>query len=834
MHRLERWPDKGRPCRKGGAMSTDPIEQFKEVIRSYGLIPPSVFTPGKIHRIDRNDKPKGHKSGYCKLFNDGNGGIFGDFSRDISETWQANRDKPFTSAEQEDFNRRVEESKRQAESEKKERAEQAAGQSVVIWRKTRSCTTHGYCKKKRIEPDPARMQSAQAEECRGWFWTSGDGGLEELEGNLLLLPLYNIDGELRGLQAIDESGKKSLIKGLDKKGLFIPVTGGKLPADYKGQLYIAEGFATAATIREATGTTTLASVDAGNIIHVARAWRRKCALAEITICGDVDKSGIGQKKANEAAMAVGGLVALPPFTNEELAVDSPPSDWNDYAILHGTETVKQILTEASRKRLSDYESTVKELATLKLFEYDRMRKEKAKTLGVQLKTLDAEVNSLRKDGTETEHLPFTEVEPHPDPIDPAQLLNEVSETIRKFIVLDKDQADAVALWVAFTWFIDAVEFAPIIVISAPERACGKSQLLTVIGKMSCRPLATSNMRAATLFRITEKWHPAILIDEADTFIKTDEELAGLINAGHTRDNAFAWRLIGADFEPKSFNVWGAKAFAGISLEKHLPDATISRAIVINLRRKLPYESVSRLRGAECSLFDELSAKLARFAEDYSQQIRNRRPTLPEELSDRAQDNWEPLLAIAACADAEWVHRAIQAALKLSGECEESASTSNRLLADIQYVFEYKELEKISTINLINALTEDEEKPWATYNRGKRISPKQIALHLKGYGVESKSLRIDNRIVKGFERSQFDEVFKRYLTDPLPNLRLQSYISPEVNNHADLNVTAAESVTAAENKEVTPKPAPALSCNRVTAKSPISGVAEKNNSTHIRI
>jgi len=154
------------------------------------------------------------------------------------------------------------------------------------------------------------------------------------------------------------------------------------------------------------------------------------------------------------------------------------------------------------------------------------------------------------------------------------------------------------------------------------------------------------MRAATLFRLAEKWHPTILIDEADTFIKTDEELAGLINAGHTRSNAFAYRLVGADFEPKAFNVWGAKALAGISLEKHLPDATISRAIVINLRRKLPHESVGRLRDAERSLlFEELTAKLARFAEDHSQQIGNARPTLPEKLSDRAQDNWEPLLAI---------------------------------------------------------------------------------------------------------------------------------------------------------------------------------------------
>ncbi len=118
--------------------------------------------------------------------------------------------------------------------------------------------------------------------------------------------------------------------------------------------------------------------------------------------------------------------------------------------------------------------------------------------------------------------------------------------------------------------------APLLIISAPEKSCGKTQLLDLLTKIVCRPLATSNMKAATLFRIAEKWHPSILIDKADTFIKNDEELTGLINAGHTRATAKAWRLVGKDFDPKDFNVWGAKAFAGISLEKHLPDATISR------------------------------------------------------------------------------------------------------------------------------------------------------------------------------------------------------------------------------------------------------------------
>ncbi|WP_411727167.1 DUF3631 domain-containing protein [Methyloglobulus sp.] len=79
---------------------------------------------------------------------------------------------------------------------------------------------------------------------------------------------------------------------------------------------------------------------------------------------------------------------------------------------------------------------------------------------------------------------------------------------------------------------------------------------------------------------------------------------------------------------------------------------MSRGIVFNLRRKLPHESVDRLRHADKGLFPGTASKLARFASDYPQQVREARPVLPEELSDRNQDNWDGLLAVASCAGDE--------------------------------------------------------------------------------------------------------------------------------------------------------------------------------------
>jgi len=102
------------------------VEDFKDAIRAHSLIPPSVFTPGKLHRIDRADKPKEHKPGWCLLFDDCNSGVISDFSLDISETWQVRNDRPLTPEEKQDFIRRTDESRRQAETARKEKSDQAA------------------------------------------------------------------------------------------------------------------------------------------------------------------------------------------------------------------------------------------------------------------------------------------------------------------------------------------------------------------------------------------------------------------------------------------------------------------------------------------------------------------------------------------------------------------------------------------------------------------------------------------------------------------------------------------------------------------------------------
>lgn len=477
------------------------------------------------------------------------------------------------------------------------------------------------------------------------------------------------------------------------------------------------------------------------------------------------------------------------------------------------------------------------LAKLHPLDYEKIRETEAEKLGIKRVTeLDKAVSKARKQSAD-DNAPFPDIEPCHEPINPALLLDEVSRTIRRFIAMDKYQADIAALWIAVCWFIDVIHTAPIALINAPERACGKTQLLTLLSKLAPRAAQLSGISPSVLFRMIEKYQPTLFVDEIETVLKDNEDLRGLLNAGHTRDSAFVWRNVAAgdDFEPKSFSVWGMKAIAGINAVK-LAETVTSRAIVFELRRKKPSENVDRLRRAEPLLFERLTAQLARFAEDYSDRVRETRPSLPDELGDREQDNIEPLLQIAYIADGHWPDTATKAALKIFKASQSNQSTANELLADIQEVFETKHISKISTTDLIKALVSDDERSWSTYNRGKQLTPRQLVSKLKNYGIQTKIVRDGCDVSRGFELSQFGDAFTRYLTPEFPVTLLQP------SNHAPLRVTDEKCVTVtsvtsvtnsdecnnvtecntSKNESVTPEPALIKDCNNVTDKTPIKG------------
>jgi len=767
------------------------IENFIEAIRmSTGGAPPlSEIAPGKLVRFATIDR-KSDKAGWCKLFDDGEGGVFGCWRQGISETWQANSVR--SPEEEAAFQAKVKQVKGEAATIEQAIRQECRKKSAELWEKGRDVNPkHPYLVSKGIKPH----------------------GIKQL-WNLLLIPARDRACTIHGLQFILPDGIKRFKSGTAVTGCFhiIGEANGRI-------LIVVEGYATAATLHEITGHAVACAFMACNLKAVAEALRAKYPDAVIILGADDDHATEGNPgitKATEAARAVGGLLAIPVFPETR---NNKDTDFNDLARLAGPEAVKACIEAAAMPEPSeedpsyaDYplDAVIHRLSRLSPLQYDQVRRKEAKELGVRPSTLDAVIREARK-GTVIDDLPFAGVEPWPDAIDPTQLLSDIAATVRRFIVCDREISHAVALWVAMTWFIDVVQVAPLAVITSPEKRCGKSQLLFLLGRLSARAITTSSISPAALYRTIDAWCPTLLIDEADAFMKDNEELRGLLNCGHTRESAFVIRTVGDDFTPTKFNTWGAKALAGIG---HLADTLMDRSIILELRRKLHHEEVDRIRHAEPGLFDGLQSKLARFAEDYREQIRLARPPLPQSLNDRAQDNWEPLFAIAMAAGNEWLQLGTIASLKLSGNESAAQTIGTELLTDIQEIFGDNR-DKISTTELIRLLCKDEEKPWATFNRGNSITPRQVVKRLKEYGILSRTIRLGIETAKGYTLDQFRETFSRYLA-PSPEL---SVTSSQTSNHADLAVTDHPTRFGNEMQFVTCKPTASAGCDNVTDKNP---------------
>ncbi len=360
---------------------------------------------------------------------------------------------------------------------------------------------------------------------------------------------------------------------------------------------------------------------------------------------------------------------------------------------------------------------------------------------------------------------FDEVEPWPEKVNGADLLDELVEAIGRHVIADKETIRAAALWATFTWLIDAVQVAPIANITAPEKRCGKTVMLSVLGKLAYRPMQVSDIATAALFRSIELWAPTLLIDEVDAFLRDNEEARGILNAGFTRDSAYVIRCVGDDHMPTKFRVWGGKALCGIG---KIADTLADRSIPLRLRRKKPGEQAERLRYSDPAMWDRLRSRIARFADDNAITIGAARPAIIEGLNDRANDCWEPLLAIADVAGGDWPRIARQSAIALHGIEEETPSIGAELLADIKAVFDEKRASKMFSSHLLDALNANDEAPWATWNRGKPITPRQLKTKIEEFGIKSHQVRIGSETGKmGYDRSDFVEAWDRYLASDTP-------------------------------------------------------------------
>ncbi len=426
--------------------------------------------------------------------------------------------------------------------------------------------------------------------------------------------------------------------------------------------------------------------------------------------------------------------------------------------------------------MSEDDAKIAELAQLSMLQYDQCREVAAKDLGIRVSVLDKLVEDKRPKHTEDEvGDPFETVEPWHDPVDGAQLLSEVKTAIRRFCILPEFSDTIIAMWVLHAWTHDAADISPILAFVSPEKRCGKTTALSIVGALVPKPMHAVNISTSVLFRVIEKHQPTLLIDEGDTFLATNDELRGIINGGHNRLSAYVWRSVGDDFDPCRFKVWAPKCIAMIG---KLPDTLEDRALVVPLRRKKAGEKVERFRADRVNDFLDLRRKCQRWANDNIDLLCKDDPQVPDELDDRAQDNARAICAIADLAGGDWPETVRAALVGLAEQNEEeSQSPGVLLLRDIAEILGSRQDKRLGSGELCNILCNLEESPWGEWRRGSPITTRGIAKLLKPYGIKPRR----DRNGSCYWQTDFTDPIKRYLSD-----------------HPSKTVTTATSATGPES------------------------------------
>lgn len=431
--------------------------------------------------------------------------------------------------------------------------------------------------------------------------------------------------------------------------------------------------------------------------------------------------------------------------------------------------------ENSEKTL---EKEVKAIAGLDLLQRELERNRIAKKYNVRVSIIDQYIKQFTKQEETGGTLEVvTEVEPFDDEVDGAMLLNTISGELSKYVILPDGAGDAIAVWTLLTYSSDAFRILPNLGITSPVKRCGKTTLLEVLQGMTSKGLTASNISPAAVFRTIDRYHPTLLIDEADTFLKDNEELKGVLNSGHTKTTAFVIRVEGENHEPVKFSTWGPKA---ISMIGSLPETLQDRSVVIELRRKAPGESADKLDIEFESECQTIRRKCQRWADDNLDILTISLPEVPKTNNDRITDNWMPLFAIAQVAGGGWPDRIKSSMLHMMGTDDDNIGSM--LLEDIRDIFS-NGMKRIFSDDLIEALKYKSERPWIDWNRGKGLSQNGLARLLRPFDVKSKTIRIEDKQRKGYSSEDFTDAFKRYISpffSTTPISSVPSYQSNDIN------------------------------------------------------
>ena len=278
-----------------------------------------------------------------------------------------------------------------------------------------------------------------------------------------------------------------------------------------------------------------------------------------------------------------------------------------------TAKLAELRAARAAREANNPDGVVVELSKLKSLQYAKLRKEKAKLLGITVAALDAEVKQHRSKDDERDFLPHWNVKPWPEEIDGDALLDELRNHFRRYVVLPEEADVALALWVLHTWVFECFDITPYLAITSPTPRCGKTVLMTMLYWLCCRAKKTDSMSKAVIYRSVDADRPTLVLDEVNWICSLDDERAGIVNGGFERNGYVeTCEGEGAAIKPKRWSTYCPKALGMIG---RLTSTLTDRSIAITMRRKTSGEIVERLRRRDNDEHAELRQKCRRWADD---------------------------------------------------------------------------------------------------------------------------------------------------------------------------------------------------------------------------
>lgn len=341
-----------------------------------------------------------------------------------------------------------------------------------------------------------------------------------------------------------------------------------------------------------------------------------------------------------------------------------------------------------------------------------------------------------------------------------RLFDDIRHFIRRYIVLTDDECVALALWVMHTYCFSAGENTPYVNITSPSAGNGKSQLLLVLKFLVKNPALADSFTTAALVRSIDKNQPTLLVDEIDAFFSGNKERAevmrGVLNGGFSREGTVVL-CDGPQHTLRELKTFCPKAFAGIGRNR-LPQTVRSRSIPIKMMKKRADEKVAKLKKQKIRKeTDALKERLETWATHHMSYLENAEPEPAPGLTDRSDDVWESLLAIADRLGAKWAKQARQVATRLSGNTDHLDDHVNEeLLCDVFRLIP-EDTAFISTKDLLSQLHSLEESPWGTWSHGHPMTPRALAERLTEFDIFPRS----NGRVRGYDRDRFVDAWARY-------------------------------------------------------------------------